>query len=83
MTTSHAMTCPCGGYPTARHNEVRDIMADAMSSVYHDVEIEPQLFPYDGEDLEGRTGNRSMAARLDIRAPGFWTTHQETFLISG
>ena len=71
MTTDHALTCPCGGYPIARHNEVRNILADTIREVLPDVELEPVLLPYDGEDLNGCTANRSQEARLDIRARGF------------
>ena len=79
MTTDHALICPCGGYPTARHNEVRDVVADAMCGVFQDVEIEPQLLAYEEEDLSGKTANRSAAARVDIRARGFWTRQQDAF----
>ena len=34
-----------------RQNEVRDVVTDAMSSVFPDVEVEPVLLPYSGEDL--------------------------------
>ena len=79
MTTDHALTCPCGGYPIARHNEVRNILADTIREVLPDVELEPALLPYGGEDLNGRTANRSQEARLDIRARGFWTRQQDAF----
>ena len=71
MTIDHAFTCPCGGYPTARHNEVRDVVAEAMRDAIHDVEIEPHLLAFQDEDLNGKTANRSVKARLDIRARGF------------
>ena len=51
MTVDHAFTCPCGGYPIARHNEVRDILAGAVAEAVKDVDTEPVLLPYDGEDL--------------------------------
>ena len=51
MTVDHAMTCLCGGYPMVRHNAVCDVVADAMSSAFQDVEVEPVLLPYSGEDL--------------------------------
>ena len=38
------------------------------------------LLPYDGEDLNGRTANRSQEARFNIRARGFWTRQQDAFL---
>ena len=37
LTVDHALTCPSGGYPTARHNEVRDLLADVLRSVCADV----------------------------------------------
>ena len=79
MTIHHAFTCPCGGYPTARHNEVRDVVAEAMRDAIHDVEIEPHLLAFQDEDLNGKTANRSVEARLDIRARGFWTRQQDAF----
>ena len=66
MTSDHAFICPSGGYPSARHNEVQEVLADAMRSVLQDVEVEPTLLPFEDEDLEGRTANRSQAARVDI-----------------
>ena len=66
------------------HNEVRDLVANVMKDVLQDVEVEPKLLPYQGEDLEGKTANRANEARLDIHAKGFWTRQQEAFfLISG
>ena len=75
----HTLSCPTGGYPSARHNEIRDILADTLQSIAHDVEIEPVLLPFEGENLPGRTANRSTAARLDIRARSFWTRQQDAF----
>ena len=79
MSLGHAMCCPCGGYPTARHNEVRDVLAGILQEVVRDVEIEPRLLPFQGESLTGRTANRSSEARVDIRAGGFWTRQQDAF----
>ena len=80
MTTSHALTCPSGGYPSARHNEVRDIICNVLREVLTDVETEPHLLPLDGEaEFTLRTANTSPAARLDIRARGFWSRQQDAF----
>ena len=79
MTTAHAFSCPCGGYPSARHDEVCRVVADAMSEVLRDVEVEPVLLPWEGEDLPLRTANRAPEARLDIRARGFWARQQDAF----
>ena len=43
FSTDHAMACPSGGLPIARHNEIRDITAQCMTEVCTDVEKEPQL----------------------------------------
>ena len=53
------MICPKGGFPILRHNEVRDITADLLSEICHDVEVEPKLQPLTGERLSHRTANAS------------------------
>ena len=79
MSIDHAFTCPCGGYTIARHNELRDILADAIAEVVKDVDTEPMLLPYEGENLPGRSAIRAQEARLDIRARGFWSRQQDAF----
>ena len=37
------MNCPTGGYPTLRHNELRDFTADALLEVCSGVCVEPSL----------------------------------------
>ena len=73
------MKCPSGGYPTARHNEVRDVLAEALKDAVQEIRVEPPLLPMTGEDLPGRTVNRESEARLDIAATGFWTRQQPAF----
>ena len=80
LTTSHAFTCPAGGYPSARHDEIRDLLANVLSEAgLKDVETEPQLLPFEGEDLPGKSANRSVEARLDIRARGFWSRQEDAY----
>ena len=45
------MTCHTGGFPTIRHNDVRDITASLLTEVYHNVATEPPLQPLSGEAL--------------------------------
>ena len=45
FSTDHAMICPMGGFPTIRHNELRDITASLLSDVCHNVATEPRLQP--------------------------------------
>ena len=67
------MSCPTGGLPSIRHNEMRYLLAHAVSDVCMDVTIEPQLEEY-GERQpvhdEESCGNVEHL-RLDIRARGF------------
>ncbi len=72
FTVEHALSCPRGGFPSIRHNEIRDMTATLMSEVCHNVKIEPGLQPVTGEQFEHRTANREDGARLDIVAQSFW-----------
>ena len=45
FTVDRAFTCPHGGYPTLRHNEIRDITAQLMSEMCPNVATEPTLQP--------------------------------------
>ena len=63
---------PRGAYPSLRHNKVRDLTANLMAEVYHNVSIEPHLQPLSGEDLHGASANTEAGARLDVAACGFW-----------
>ena len=66
-----------GGFPTIRHNEIRDFTAKLMSEVCHDVCSEPPLQPLSGEHLPHTTSNREDNARLDIKAKDFWGIPQQ------
>ena len=68
----HAFSCPTGGLPTLRHNEIRDILASTLSEVCVGVVREPTLQPLSGETFQRRTTSCDPDARLDIRARGFW-----------
>ena len=35
------MSCPTGGFPTLRHNEVRDVTASLLKRVANNVAVEP------------------------------------------
>ena len=72
FSVDHALSCPCGGFPSIRHNEIRNITAHLMSEVCHNVGIEPLLQPLSGESLEYRSANREDGARLDVMSQGFW-----------
>ena len=72
FTVDHALSCPKGGFPSIRHNEIRDLTANLLTEICHDVCIEPDLQPITGEVLTCATSNTQDGARLDIAANGFW-----------
>ena len=81
FTVEHALSCPRGGFPTIRHNEIRDVTASLLTEVCHDVMIERNLQPLTGEALTKATSNIADGARLDIAVNGFWWGRFErTFL---
>ena len=66
VSVDHSMNCPTGGYPTLRHNELRDFTAAILSEVCTDVCVEPPLQSLSGETLTYATANREDGARLDV-----------------
>ena len=72
FTLEHTLSCPHGGFPSIRHNEIRNITAHLMSEVCHKVGIEPTLQPLSGETISYQTANSTDGARLDVKAQGFW-----------
>ena len=68
----HAFSYPCGGFPSIRHNEVRDLTLSLLSEVCYDVGVEPALQPLDHEPLHYATARyREDGARLDVVARDF------------
>ena len=72
FTVEHTLSCPTGGFPSIRHNEVRDITASLLSEVCHGVSTEPHLQPLSGESMSHRSAITDNGARLDIAVHGFW-----------
>ena len=79
FTVDHAMICSHGGFPTLRHNELRDVTAKLMTETCHNVGTEPTLQPMSGEILQQKSANREDGARLDIVADNFWQDGQRAF----
>ena len=67
-----------GGFVHRRHDEVRDMLANLLKDVCHDVQVEPHLQILTGEVLTSSV-NSSDEARLDISARGFWQRGQRAF----
>ena len=68
----HALSCNPGGFPIIRHNELRDITADMLSQVCHNVSVEPHLQTLSGEEMSHSTAIREDSARLYVKANGFF-----------
>ena len=69
FSVDHAMICHMGGFPTIRHNEIRDLTASLLTEVCHNVATEPPLQPLTGESYSARSVNTDDNARLDIYVP--------------
>jgi len=67
----HSLSCPNGAFPTIKYTDIRDLTAELMSEVCHNVSKEPSLQPLSEKSLSLRTCNRDDGARLDIKAFGF------------
>ena len=67
----HALSCSKGRFPSIRHNEVRDLTAELLTEVCHDVEVEPHLQPLDDKTFKYKTANVEDGASLDISMNGF------------
>jgi len=73
FSVQHAFSCPCGSFPSIRHNELHNLTADLLGEVCSDdVSIEPPLQPLDNEPLCLATVNCEDGARLDVVARDFW-----------
>ena len=78
FTVDHAMICDRGGFIIQRHNELQDLEAELLSIVCYDVQVEPGLQPFTGEDLN-RGANEVSYAHLDIHARGFWERQRSVY----
>jgi len=81
FTLEHAISCHLGGYIIHRHNNLRDLGANLMKEVSHDVRIEPPLLEVGTNEIidlpiSAITGDE---ARADFSANGFWQRYQRAF----
>ena len=81
FSIDHSLSCAKGGFPSIRHNEVRDLTALLLTEVCHDVRIEPHLQPLTGEAQSTSMAITQDGARLDVEVSGFWGgQYERTFL---
>ena len=77
FSVEHAFSCPCGGFPSILHNDIRDLTAKLLSEVCYDVCVEPALQQLAGEPLRYATANGEDGARLDVVARDFWGRNRQ------
>ena len=78
FNADHAMICQRGGLIIQRHNEKRDLEAELLDMVCHDVAVEPTLQSLTGEELN-REASTAPDARLDVQCRGFWERQRAAF----
>ena len=80
FSMEHALSCPKGGFPIIRHNEIRDLTANLLTEVCHEVSVFPDLQPITDETFQGASAIIQDGARLDVAMSGFWGgRHERTF----
>ena len=79
LPVEHALSCNNGGFPSKRHNELRDITANLLDEICTGVGVEPTLQPLTQEQLRYKSANREDGVWLDIVAEEFRGTRQRAF----
>ena len=62
FSVDHALSCPKGGFPSIRHNEIRDITANLLSEVCNDVCIDVEI-----KFLDTRQLNKGVLKKNGVR----------------
>ena len=76
FNVEHALSCKKGGFINIRHNQVKDITANLLKIICHNVKIKPPLLPLSGESLLERTANIQYSAWVDMCVRRFWIVGQ-------
>ena len=79
-SVTHALNCHKGGFVIMRHNEVRDFLAQHISTVCNDTEVEPTLQEIEGERFRLASTLTGEQAHPDIRARGFYRPGQHAYM---
>ena len=45
FSVNHALTCKKGGFTSARHDEVKNVLASQLNKVCNNAQVEPHLIP--------------------------------------
>ena len=68
FTMDHALIRKRGGVIAIRHNDIRDLTANLLTQVRHDVKVEPMLQPLTGESFVKKSTITDDEARVDVSA---------------
>ncbi len=79
FTTTHALNCHNGGFVNARHDAIKNYVAQLLKKVCKDVEVEPPLQKVPSTTTLNNGANKSDEARLDIRARDMFRFGQNSF----
>ena len=60
FSVQHSLSCPKGGFPSIRHNELRDLTAKLLTETCSGVAVEPTLQPVSSERFSRATANTQM-----------------------
>ena len=74
------MVCHMGGFPTIRHNEIRDLTASLLTEVCHNVAAEPHLQPLNGETMAFAQPSQMMGPDLTSEQGASGMLHRMHFL---
>ena len=78
FSVEHVLSCPKGGLPSLRHNEIRDLTTNLPTEICSQVCVEPELQPaHNPDEFLLATSNTQEGARLDIAENGFWGGRSE------
>ena len=76
----HAMICPTGGFPTIRHNELRDLTASLLTNqCMSQCGNGTEATTTHGESLTTHAAITTDDAHLNIRASGFSSSAQDAY----
>ena len=56
--TTCTLGCPCGGFPSLRHNEIRDVTANLLNEICHNVSTKPELQPLSSDHSQNSQHQR-------------------------
>ena len=82
FSVDHVLSCPKGGLPSLRHNEIRNLTATLLTEVCSQVCTEPELQPvHNPDEFHLSTSNTQEGARMDIAMNGFCGSRSERCFI--